>query len=110
MKNRSAEKTFFSPRDGRKSCAYRWNKCLKTVDQPASDAIIFSIWKGKACGFGVSFGKLERLTGYAILWGLRRMHHTFFIMITEYISGFHLAFSRRCENRVFTADIQVGDE
>lgn len=33
-----------------------------------------------------------------------------FIMITEYISGFHLAFSRRCENRVFTADIQVGDE
>ena len=37
--------------------------------QPAADAIIFSIWKGKACGFGVSFGKLERLTGYAILWG-----------------------------------------
>lgn len=34
----------------------------------------------------------------------------FNIVITEYISGFHLAFSRRCENRVFTADIQVGDE
>lgn len=78
--------------------------------QPAADAIIFSIWKGKTCGFGVSFGKLERLTGYAILWGLRRMHLMVFIMITEYISGFHLAFSRRCENRVFTADIQVGDE
>lgn len=110
MKNRSAEKTFFSPRDGRKSCAYRWNKCLKTVAQPAADAIIFSIWKGKSCGFGVSFGKLERLTGYAILWGLRRMRLMVFIMITEYISGFHLAFSRWCENRVFTADIQVGDE
>ncbi|WP_288606645.1 hypothetical protein [uncultured Paraprevotella sp.] len=78
--------------------------------QPAADAIIFSIWKGKSCGFGVSFGKLERLTGYAILWGLRRMRPTVFIMITEYIFGFHLAFSRRCENRVFTVDIQVGDE
>ncbi len=78
--------------------------------QPAADAIIFSIWKGKACGFGVSFGKLERLTGYAILWGLRRMRHIFFIMMAERFSGFHLAFSRRCENRVFTADIQVGDE
>jgi len=78
------------------------------VAQPAADAIIFSIWKGKACGFGVSFGKLERLTGYAILWGLRRTRLMVFIMITEYISGFHLAFSRRCENRVFTADIQVG--